>query len=150
MMVTAIEQERVTPAERDREAMERVARLLAADDADSLALVGGDGVPVPLPQAVVRTLRQVVTHLARDRAVSVVPVDKELTTQQAADLLNVSRPYLVRLLEDGTIPFTHVGTHRRVRLDDLLAFKRTRDEERETALDRLTELNQALGLYDDE
>ena len=79
--------------------------------------------------------------------VTVVPIGKELTTQQAADLLNVSRQYLVRLLDEGKVPFTKTGKHRRLRMEDVLAFKQTRDKDRKTALDRLTELSEEFGGY---
>jgi excisionase family DNA binding protein len=71
-----------------------------------------------------------------------------LTTQQAADFLNVSRPYFIRLLEQGAIPHTKTGSHRRVRLDDVLAYKRQRDAERRRALDDLVALSQEMGLYE--
>jgi excisionase family DNA binding protein len=109
-------------------------------------LVGADGEEVELPEPIFHLLRQIVPHLRRGHAVSLVPVQQELTTQQAADLLNVSRPFLVGLLERGEIPYVKTGTHRRIRYGDLLRFKRLRDATRRQALDRLTELSQEMGL----
>jgi excisionase family DNA binding protein len=71
-----------------------------------------------------------------------------LTTLEAADVLNVSRPSVVKLLEHGESPFETVGSRRRVRRDDLMAYKRVRDEERRRGLQRLVEMSEELGLYD--
>jgi excisionase family DNA binding protein len=74
---------------------------------------------------------------------------RELTTQQAADLLNVSRPHLGKLLEQGDIPFTKAGTHRRIALGDVMAYKQRRDADRRKALTEVTHMGEDLGLYDE-
>lgn len=107
------------------------------------------GEEVELPRSVFEVLAQVVREMAHGNAVRVLPVHAELTTQQAADILGVSRPYLVGLLEEGAVPFGKVGSHRRVRLEDLLAYKDKRDRERRGVLDELAAESQELGLYDD-
>jgi excisionase family DNA binding protein len=87
-----------------------------------------------LPTSALRLLVDILGELAIGNAVKVVPVHAELTSQEAADLLNVSRPHLVKLLEEGAIPFTKTGRHRRVRFSDLMAFKQRRDEESQEAM----------------
>ena len=112
-------------------------------------LVGPDDEAIELPESAFVLLKDVVHQLAQGNAVAIVPVHMELTTQEAADLLNVSRQYLVRLLEDGAMPFTKTGTHRRIRFGDLMAYKRARDATRRQGLKRLTRLSEELGLYDE-
>lgn len=102
--------------------------------------------PVVLPAAAVRLLGALLTELAKGNAVTLMPHHAELTTQEAADLLNVSRPYLVGLIESGQLPHHKVGTHRRVRFSDLMTFKRRRDAESETAMRELAALSQDLKL----
>src|SRR5687768_15510931 len=103
---------------------------------------------VVLPAAAVRLLGALLTELAKGNAVTLMPLYAELTTQEAAHLLNVSRPFLVGLLESGQLPYHKVGTHRRVRFADLMIYKRRRDEESESALRELAALSQELKLDD--
>jgi len=91
-------------------------------------------------------LARILAHMAAGQGVSVVPADAELTTQQAADLLNVSRPFLIGLLDAGEIEYRKVGKHRRVRADSLLDYKRKDDQRRREAADELTALGQDMGL----
>lgn len=110
-------------------------------------LVSSAGEEIDLPESVFYLLRQLVHDLAQGNSVTIVPVHKELTTQEAADILNVSRQYLVELLSAGAIPFTLVGTHRRIRFGDLMDYKERRDSNRREGLSRLTKKSQKLGLY---
>ncbi len=110
-------------------------------------LVGPKGGRIAIPESVFYVLARVAEVLARGDAVTVVPVEKEITTQQAADILNVSRQYLVRLLDEGKIPFTKTGTHRRIRMEDALHFKLKRDTDREAALTELARLTEDYQGY---
>ena len=98
-----------------------------------------------LPREAVSLLAYILSQAAAGRGVSVMPSHAELTTQQAADMLNVSRPYLIGLLEAGTIPFKLVGRHRRIRWDDLMDYKRETEAQSRAAADELVELGQELG-----
>jgi excisionase family DNA binding protein len=148
-----LENRPIVASEGERTAVHTLDQLLCGasngHSAGAPRIVGPTGEESELPESVFHILRQVVHQLAQGKAVSIVPVGQELTTQEAADILNVSRPYLVKLLEQGDIPFTRTGTHRRVRFGDLMAYKQQRDSERRRALAELTQMSQDMGLYDD-
>lgn len=104
------------------------------------------GPKIALPASAIELLQQILAELANGNAVTVAPKHSYVTTQQAADMLNVSRPFLVGLLDDRAIPFKRVGNRRRIRLDDVLAYKRRDDVHREALLDELTAEAEDLGL----
>ena len=101
---------------------------------------------VRLPLLAVKLLQRILSEMADGNAVTVTPIQPEISTQEAADLLNVSRPYLVGLLENNTIPHRKVGTHRRVPLKALLEYKAASRAKAEKALQELADLSQELGL----
>ncbi len=101
---------------------------------------------VAVPTSALKLLVDALGELASGNAVKVMPVHAELTTQAAADLLNVSRPYLVKLLEEGAIPFHRTGSHRKVKFGDLMRFKDAREQASEKAMAELARLSQDLGM----
>lgn len=111
-------------------------------------LSGPNGEHLVLPPEVFEVLRDVVDAMAQGQALTIAPVHQRLTTQEAADLLGVSRPTVVKLLESGEIPFEQPGRHRRVRLADVLAYRERASVERRGALDRMVEIADAAALYE--
>ncbi len=101
---------------------------------------------IKVPSAAFSFFFEILKQMANGNAVTVIPYHAKLTTQEAANFLNVSRPYLVKLLEEGAIPFTKVGRHRRVLFDDILAYKKKISTESEKVRDDLTKEAQRLGL----
>jgi excisionase family DNA binding protein len=101
---------------------------------------------VTVPSSAIQILVDILDHMAQGNAVSLVPIHAELTTQEAADLLNVSRPFLVKQFEAGKIPFHKVGRHRRIRFADLTDYRDRADQEGAAAADELAAQAQALGL----
>ena len=127
-----------------------VRRLLHQADGDKprhggVSIVGPGGEVVPLPNAVVDVIDRAAGALVRGAAVTVLPVDRDLTTQPAASLSNVSRQYLVRLLDEGQLPGRRTGSHHRVRAVDVLALKTARDTRRRSALAELTKVSEDMG-----
>lgn len=142
------ERDPVLVPDRDASTVKELDEVLARAQGKAV-LRSPSGHELTLPHSVYRVLEQVVHEMARGNAVRVLPVKAELSTQQAADLLNVSRPHLVKLLERGKVPYHCAGSHRRVVLEDLLVYKERRDRERLEALDEITRISDELGLYDE-
>ena len=101
---------------------------------------------IVLPGMAMQMLLNILADISRGNPVSVIPYKTELTTQQAANILNVSRPYLVKLLENGEINHHKVGTHRRIYVKDVIEYKAKIDSERSNTLDKLAELSQEIGM----
>lgn len=133
------------------ELSETLRQLLVAPDhkLPRLDLVGARDRRISLPESALRALQRSVEMLSKGYAVNIFPVRETLTTQKAADILNVSRQYLVRLLDEGKIPCTKVGRNRRIQSDDLLAFKEKRDKRRKSLLAEISRLGQEMGGYYD-
>lgn len=117
--------------------------------AEPAVLRGPDGTAKALPAEVYEALLIVVRALSEGKAVTVAPVNTTLTTQEAADLLGVSRPTLVKILDRGELPYSRPGRHRRVLLADLIEFREQRRTKRRSGLDELVDLTEQAGLYDD-
>lgn len=155
-MVAALTPQRLREMEPVRAPIEQYADLaklaaeLRAEQAQpaSYKLVGPHGESA-VPEAVFHVLVRVAEVLSKGDAITIVPVGKELTTQQSADMLNVSRQYLVRLIEEKKIPCTRTGRHRRLKIEDVLAFKKQRESERQSALDELISMGEEMGHYDE-
>jgi excisionase family DNA binding protein len=114
-------------------------KIVAADGSEESATI---------PAAAYRLFLDILTQMSQGHAVTIIPIHAELTTQEAADLINVSRPFLVKQLEEGTIPHHKVGKHRRVRFTDLMEYKTNIDAARGKVLDEIVAISEELGLYD--
>jgi len=145
--------ETVSPSESDARLALQSSRQLAARKLGRRSSVriqvidsGDKAETIAVPASALRMFIHLLTEMSQGNAVTLIPTHAELTTQQAADLLNVSRPYMARLLDEGKIPGRTVGKYRRVRFDDLMAFKRKDDDARARILDQLTAEAQELGM----
>ena len=127
------------------ESRRKIAAIHGHDENAKLCLYDGDQ-KIIVPVAAIHLLEGILTHMAQGNAVTLVPIGHTLTTQQAADMLNVSRPYFVKLLESGKIEFTKVGRHRRIKYQDLLDYMKEVDKKSRQALDELAAQAQELGM----
>jgi excisionase family DNA binding protein len=142
--------EAVAPTEAETELARESGRKLSAYQKRNLRVhIPANGQreqTVDLPASAVRLLVRILTEMAAGNAVTLIPIHAELTTQEAAQLLGVSRPFFIKLLESRAIPFRRVGTHRRVLFSDLMAYKRKVDAERSKTLDELAAQAQELNM----
>jgi excisionase family DNA binding protein len=145
--------ETVTPTETEarlaRESVQKLARLLETNQEDPRFRLQHDGEladPIALPLSAIRLLKNILAEMAQGHGIAMIPLHTELTTQQASELLNVSRPYFIGLLEEAKIPFRLVGKHRRVRLVDVMEYKRRNDQDRLKVLEELVAQAQELDM----
>jgi excisionase family DNA binding protein len=137
----------VVPSEEDKKLATESSRILSRQRPEGELRVRLDNDEVlTLPKAATRLLAHLLTEMSHGNAVTLIPVHAELTTQEAADYLNVSRPFLIGLLEAKTIPHRRVGTHRRIKFLDLQNYKKQLDQERDAALAELAEQAQKLKM----
>lgn len=134
------------PSEQDElvQLREQLARIAARPERPVARLVGPEGSEVEIPASAFAALRAVVRDMAQGLTITLIPHDKELTTKEAANILNMSRPFLVKLLDRGEIPHHRVGTHRRLNVEDVLAYRELRAARRREQLRKLTELSEQV------
>lgn len=150
--MTSRMREPIVPTAQDAAIAREASRMLAPyiDHLENLRFQVGEerkaAQKLALPASAIRLLLDLLTEMAAGNAVTLIPVHTQLTTQQAADVLNVSRPFLVSLLEEGKIPHIKVGTHRRILFEDLMRYKKEVDRERRKVLDELVKQSEALGM----
>lgn len=145
--MTTTEHGPISASENEQPILRKIDSILEDSDRTPM-LVGPDGEQIPLPPSLFQVLKRIVPHLSRGQAVTIIPINKEVTTQEAADILNVSRPYLIKMLAEEKLPYVTVGSHRRIPLPDLLEYKERRDEERLEAIREIAQMSQDLGMYD--
>ncbi|MCF8237360.1 MAG: helix-turn-helix domain-containing protein [Saprospiraceae bacterium] len=103
-------------------------------------------VKVVIPRSVYQLMETILEFMSQGKAISILPAETELTTQQAAEMLHVSRPHIVKLLESGEIPFIKVGSHRRIRLQDLQSYRQKLQKKQQFAMEKLAKQGQDLSL----
>jgi excisionase family DNA binding protein len=144
-------------SDHDAELLAQASRLMSETldrpQAHRIALVeeqadGSNSVRLEVPPATLRLLSQILALMARQQTFVLYPESSELTTKQAAEVLGVSRPFLIRVLEAGEIPYRKIGRHRRVLMKDVLSYKQTTQVKREAAMDELVKISEDIGGYD--
>lgn len=146
--MTSLETSSHDEDQQEIETIEELRSLIANAENNQLQFTTSQGESILIPPKVAEVFRNVINIMAQGKGISLIPVAEELTTTQAAKILNISRPYLMKLISNGQITYHQVGTHKRILLKDLLTYKKSRDANRKLGLQKLTELSQELGLYD--
>jgi excisionase family DNA binding protein len=134
------------PSKEDSALAQQASRAIATQQPSELRIRLDDGQELVLPKSATRLITHLLTEMAQGNAVTIIPIHANLTTQEAADFLNVSRPYLIGLLDSCKIQFQMVGTHRRVRFEDLIAFKDASERRRREVMEELAAQSQAEGM----
>jgi len=140
--------EPIVAKDEERQGLADVVRTLGRKARGRTRLVGPDGQQTVLPESIYRVILAAARQLGEGNGVSILPVLADLTTTQAAEFLAVSRPFVVKLVDNGELPSHKVGTHRRIYLRDLIAFKQRRDQKGRLALALLVGDAQDLGIYE--
>ena len=146
--MTALADEPLLPTKKDMQVAAQVISELnaARGKRPKVILASTSSKQIELSDGAYTLLVKILTEMSKGHGIMVMPIHAELTTQQAADFLNVSRPFLISLLEKGELPFRTVGRHRRVRLEDMMNYKKKTDEQRFAALDELAAQAQKLNM----
>jgi excisionase family DNA binding protein len=142
-------QRKIAPSEREISDIKTLEQALNAELAHA-KLIGANGEEIILPEFMYQLLRDLTHALATGHSVSIVQSEHLLTTQEAAEELNVSRGFINKLLKSNTIPHVLVGTHKRICFEDVMQYKKVRDAHRREGLKRLTQMSEELGLYEDD
>lgn len=137
----------VLPSEQEIAQAQASLKLLKKDRSNThFVIASPSGLKVPITESAFNLLLNVLTEMSRGNALLVIPINAELTTQEAADLLNVSRPYLIRLLEEKEIPFHMVGRHRRILFKDLMQYRQQFKRSQFKAVEQLTQMDEEQGI----
>ena len=139
----------ILPDDKDYDNLKKVATNLAATPDEALLIVNqARDMRIELPLPLIRLLADAASQLAAGHTVGITHYERDITTREAAEILQVSRPYVVKILEKGEIPYYMVGSHRRIRLNDVLDYKKRRDNHRREKLDELYRISEEAGLYE--
>jgi len=133
-------------AQENLEALEKIARKHQGTSHAIEIEISGEKTHITVPSSALSLLNTIFEHMAEGKAISIIPSETEISTQQAAEMLNVSRPHIVKLLEEGKIPFKKVGSHRRIKVRDLQKYKDKMEEDRREQLKKLAEQAQELDM----
>jgi len=145
----AVLDETIVPSENDTEKATAFSRILARKTAPESRVTiqcENDVEPIEIPQTVFNVLMKILVIMSQGKPFSLIPMDEELTTQQAADILSVSRPYLNKIIDLGEIPHRKVGRNRRIKYSDLLEYKKQQEEKSKIALQELADEAQELDM----